>query len=215
MFGVLKFENWRYNIFCENCASGGCRLEPSLMDITAMSSASDTYEGYECAIVAANLHYLTPPRQNQIWCTLKPEYSKERFSYIISQGFLGRICWSGFINELSEEQLQEMFKAEEFYEKVSPIIKHGDSYIYRTDICSFYSPTGTQAVVRHSEDKRQALVVVHSFENAKQLEIGLEGEYSISDSFYDDNIDIQIFGNKLTISPQKDFVGDVILLRRI
>lgn len=136
----------------ENCASGGCRLEPSMMDITDMSSASDTHEGYEAAIVAANLHYLTPTRQNQIWCTLKPEYSKERFSFIISQGFLGRICWSGLIDELSEDQLQEMFNAEEFYEQVSSIIMRGNSYIYRTDKCSFYTPTGSQAVLRYLEE---------------------------------------------------------------
>ncbi|MBR4099504.1 MAG: alpha-galactosidase [Clostridia bacterium] len=211
----IKMKKEIPDLIIENCASGGCRLEPSMMDITAMSSASDTHEGYEGAIVAANLHYVTPPRQNQIWCTLKPEYSRERFSYIISQGFLGRLCWSGLINELSEEQLQEMFKAEEFYEKVSPVIKHGDSYIYRTDICSFYSPTGTQAVVRYSEDKNQALIVAHGLENAKNLEICLDREYIISESLYNDNIDIRICGNKLTISPKKNFVGDVILLQRI
>lgn len=155
-----------------------------MMDITDMSSVSDTHEGYEAAIVAANLHYLTPPRQNQIWCTLKPEYSKERFSFIISQGFLGRICWSGLIDELSEEQLQEMFTAEEFYEEVSPIIMKGNSYIYRTDKCSFYTPTGSQAVLRYSEDKEEALLVVNTFKNAKHIDLSLMGNYVISNGLY-------------------------------
>ena len=84
----IKMKKEIPDLIIENCASGGCRLEPSMMDITAMSSASDTHEGYECAVVAANLHYLTPPRQNQIWCTLKPEYSKKTIlAYNISRLF--------------------------------------------------------------------------------------------------------------------------------
>lgn len=208
----IKMKKEIPDLIIENCASGGCRLEPSMMDITAMSSASDTHEGYEGAVVAANLHYLTPPRQNQIWCTLKPQYSKERFSHIISGGFLGRLCWSGLIAELSKEQFNEMLKAEELYEKVSPIIKRGNSYIYRTDICSFYSPTGTQAVVRYSEDEKEALVVCHSFCQAKQLEIKLKGEYKIKEALYD--IECEIKGNSLILNPHAQFCGNVYLLER-
>ncbi len=200
------------NIVIENCASGGCRLEPSMMDVTSMSSASDTHEGYEAAVVAANLHYLTPPRQNQIWSTLKPEYSPERFSFIISQGFLGRLCWSGLIAELSKDQLNEMFKAEELYSEVAPIIKKGDSYIYRTDSCSFYSPTGTQAVVRYSEDGKNALCVVHSFKDAKQLEINLKGEYRIEKTLYPTKSNVE--NGKLIINPKNDFCGNVYLLKK-
>lgn len=208
----IKMKKEIPDLIIENCASGGCRLEPSMMDITAMSSASDTHEGYEGAVVAANLHYLTPPRQNQIWCTLKPEYSGERFSHIISQGFLGRLCWSGLIAELSQEQFNEMLKAEDFYEKISPIIKRGNSYIYRTDICSFYSPTGTQAVVRYSEDEKSALVVCHSFEDAKKLKIELKGEYKLKESLYESECEIK--DNALTLNPHADFCGNVYLLER-
>lgn len=210
---IKKIKNEIPDFAIENCASGGCRLEPSMMDITDMSSSSDTHEGYEAAIVAANLHYLTPPRQNQIWCTLKPEYSKERFSFIISQGFLGRICWSGLIDELSEEQLQEMFAAEEFYQEVSPIIMKGDSYIFRTDECSFYTPTGSQAVLRYSEDKKEALLVVNTFENAKPIDLKLIGNYVISKTLYQS--DAEIIGDKFSIKNCKDYVGNVFLLKRV
>jgi len=199
-------------IVIESCASGGCRLEPSMMDITEMSSASDTHEGYDCAVVAANLHYLTPPRQNQIWCTLKPEYTKERFMFTIAEGFLGRICWSGLISELSQKQLAELFKAEEFYEKVSPIIKRGNSYIYRTDACSFYSPTGTQSVVRYSEDGEYALVVCHSFKNAKELIIELKGNYVLSESLY--GSECVTDKNILKLTPAADFSGNVYLFKK-
>lgn len=209
----IKMKKEIPDLIIENCASGGCRLEPSMMDISAMSSASDTHEGYEGAVVAANLHYLTPPRQNQIWCTLKPEYSAERFSHIISQGFLGRMCWSGLIADLSKEQLAEMRKAEDFYEKVSPIIKRGNSYIYRTDICSFHSPTGSQAVIRYSEDGSQALVVAHSFEQAKELSAELKNNYAITDSLYENNASIE--GKSFTFNPKADFSANVFLLKRV
>ncbi len=208
----IKMKKEIPDLIIENCASGGCRLEPSMMDITAMSSASDTHEGYEGAVVAANLHYLTPPRQNQIWCTLKPEYSRERFSHIISQGFLGRLCWSGLIADLSKEQFNEMLKAEDFYEKVSPIIKRGNSYIYRTDICSFYSPQGTQAVVRYSEDEKYVLVVCHSFKNTKPLEIKINGKYIIKESLYD--CECEIKDDILTLKPHGDFCGNVYLFEK-
>ncbi len=206
----IKMKREIPDLIIENCASGGCRLEPSMMDITAMSSASDTHEGYECAVVAANLHYLTPPRQNQIWCTLKPEYSKERFSHIISQGFLGRLCWSGLIAELNDAQLQEMFAAEEFYEKVSHIIKRGNSYIYRTAPVSFYTPEGTQAVVRYSEDGNEALVVAHSFNAAAPLEIELKGSFKLKESLYSDGMTLD--GSHLTVTPTADFSGNVFYL---
>ena len=101
---------------------------------------------------------------------------------------------------------------QELYEKVSPIIKRGNSYIYRTDICSFYSPTGTQAVVRYSEDEKEALVVCHSFEQAKPLEIKLKGKYIIKESLYD--CECEIKGNVLTLKPHGNFCGNVYLLER-
>lgn len=210
---VIKIKKEIPDIIIENCASGGCRLEPSMMDITAMSSASDTHDVYEGAIVAANMHYLTPPKQNQVWCTLRPQYDSNRFTHIISTGFLGRLCWSGDICDLSETQLKELFATEKFYEKAAPIIKHGNSYIYRTDMCSFHAPTGTQAVVRYSEDGSRALVVIHTFENMKDMKITLKSNYEITDSLYENTALIN--DGVLEISNMSDFTGNVLILSRV
>ena len=126
---------------------------------------------------------------------------------------MGRICWSGLIDELSEEQLQEMFTAEEFYEEVSPIIMKGNSYIYRTDKCSFYTPTGSQAVLRYSEDKEEALLVVNTFKNAKHIDLSLKGNYVTSKSLYPSQA--VILDEKLSIKNCKDYVGNVFLLKKI
>ena len=208
---VKKIKREIPDIMIENCASGGCRLEPSMMDITAMSSASDTHDVYEGAVVAANLHYLTPPRQNQLWCTLRPQYDATRFTHIISAGFLGRLCWSGDISDLSEAQQKEMFAAEELYGKVSHIIKHGNSFIYRTDKCRFHSTAGTQVVVRYSESGDEALVVVHRFKGAKAIDITLNGDFRIAEKLYPD--DTVAEGNTLHIPQGDDFSGNVYLLK--
>lgn len=199
-------------LIIENCASGGCRLEPSMMDITQISSGSDAHEGYEGAVIVANLHYIAPPRQSSVWCTLKPEYDFNHFSHIISGGFLGRLCWSGNFSNLSKEQMDLVFDAENFYTEVAHIIKKGNSYIYRTDKCSFSNPTGTQAVIRFSENGEKALLVTHSFKNAKELTFNIPKGFKIEKSLYEANA--KIINEAIIISPTKDFQGNVYLLTK-
>lgn len=201
------------DIIIENCASGGCRLEPSMMDVSAMSSCSDTHEVLEIPIVAGGLHYLIPPRQSQVWCSLQRFYPENRTKYIIAGGFLGRLCWSGKLLELSDEQYKMMTDAENLYVKVSPIIKRGTSYVFATDRASFGHPSGTQIVARYSEDESKLLCVVHSMHECKDTEIELRGEYEIVQKLYeDDNITVQ--GNKLSVKNQSDISGNVIYLQK-
>ena len=57
-------------IYIENCASGGHRLEPSLMALSDMASFSDAHECQEIPIIAAALHRVILPAQSQIWAVL-------------------------------------------------------------------------------------------------------------------------------------------------
>ena len=123
---------------------------------------------------------------------------------------MGRLSWSGLIAELDEARLREMFLAEELYERVSHIIKRGNSNIYLTAPVSFYTPEGTQAVVRYSEDGSEALVVAHSFNAAAPLEIELEGSFKLKESLYSGGMTLD--GTRLTITPTTDFSGNVFYL---
>lgn len=201
------------DIIIENCASGGCRLEPSMMDITAMSSCSDTHEVLEIPIVAGGLHYLIPPRQSQVWCSLQRFYDDNRTRYIIAGGFLGRLCWSGKLLELSDEQYKMMTDAERLYIKVSHIIKRGNSYIFATDRASYGHPSGTQIVARYTEDESELLCVLHSMHECKDFEIPLRGEYEIVETLYPDG-GIAVCGDRLSVKGQSDISGNVIHLRR-
>lgn len=200
------------DIIIENCASGGSRLEPSMMGVTAMSSFSDAHECIEVPIVAANMHYLVSPRQSQIWCVLKEDFDERHMRYVIASGFLGRLCWSGYIDRLSDWQIDMLHAAEMFYEKVSDIIKYGRSFVYRTNFINNRNPHGTQAVVRYSKDMSRVLVVCHFFNNAKEIEIELNDNYEIEDSLYSGNFLLKR-SSKLIIEGN-DIDATVLLLKK-
>lgn len=199
-------------IIIENCASGGMRLEPSMMAVTAVSSFSDAHESIDFPIIAANMHYLIPPCQSQVWCTLRKDFDENRFAYTSSAGFLGRLCWSGDITELSDKQMQKIYNAENFYADVSAIIRHGKSKIYRTEKhINFRYPTGTQAVLRYSENGENALLVYHCFEKPEKLVIPLNGSFKTVKTLYDADVTVS---DKIVINEKKEIFGNVILLKK-
>ncbi len=199
------------DLVIENCASGGARLDPMMMGVSAMSSFSDAHECFELPIIAANMHYLISPRQSQVWCVLKDNFDLAHMQYIIAAGFLGRLCWSGYIDKLADWQMDMFYEAEGFYEDVCHIIKCGRSEIFRTDDLNYRYPEGMQAVVRYSDDYDQALVVVHSFTDAK-INIPLRDTYQIEKALYE--VNATIFGDSLTVSG-KSKTGNVYLLKKI
>ena len=105
-----------------------------------------------------------------------------------------------------------MFRAEDLYAEVSDIIKRGDSYVYRTDECSFSDPTGTQAVVRYAEDGKRALLVAHSFRDLKTLTIDIPEGFKIEKSLYKSWATLE--NGKLVLTPNTDFEGNVYLLTK-
>ncbi len=201
------------DIIIENCSSGGMRLDPVMTGITAMSSFSDAHECVEFPAIAANLHYLLPPCQSQIWCVLKPEFDQNRYAYTISTGFLGRICWSGDFATLSVTQLEEVKKAEAMYKEVSHIIRHGKSRIHRTEkLLNFRYPEGTQAVIRYGDDGESALLVYHTFENPAKLSFEIEGKWEVQKNLYPAQISV---GENVVIDEKAPIFGNAVLLKKV
>lgn len=204
------------DLVIENCASGGHRLEPSMLARTAMSSFSDAHELVEIPIIAANLHRLLLPRQSQIWAVLHQADSEQRLIYSLAATFLGRMALSGEIANLTKEQWQIVERAMKFYRRVAPIIKHGASRRFGELGASWRYPQGWQAVVRTSTDNRQALVVVHSFANAPgRVEIPLPGNsmWRVVDEFGSPPAACALANpGLLTLTGLKDFAAHVILL---
>ncbi|HEY8903690.1 MAG TPA: alpha-galactosidase [Chthoniobacterales bacterium] len=201
-------------IVIENCSSGGHRLEPSMLARTAMSSFSDAHETVEIPIIAANLHHLLLPRQNQIWAVLHAADSDRRLVYSLAATFLGRMCLSGEIAELSDAQWQTTLAAQRLYRKVVPIIKRGVSRRFACLGESWRRPRGWQALRRISADGKSALVVVHAFEGAPgEIRVPMpEGNWHISEEF--PRNESQITNGALTCPVEGDFSGRVLLLEK-
>ena len=150
-------------ILIENCSSGGHRLEPSYMGVSDMASFSDAHECPEIPIIAANLHRLILPRQEQIWAVIREEDSLRRITYSLAAATLGALCLSGDILHLTEAQWAQIDRGVAFYRAVGPVIRRGVSRIHRhLATQSWRKPEGWQAVVRTGENG-DTMVIVHTF----------------------------------------------------
>ncbi len=199
-------------IVIENCASGGHRLEPGMIGVTSMSSFSDAHETVEIPIIAANLHRLIPAHKNQVWAVLRPEDSPQRLRYSLAATFLGRMCISGDVVNLSEDRFTILKEAQEFYQSLVPVIRDGRSRITRAGGTSMRYPTGWQAVVRHTADT--ALVVLHAFDQppSEPLRVALpKGAWSLATAFSSATASIE--GVTLVTPPPPPFTGAAWLLK--
>jgi len=151
-------------IILENCASGGHRLEPLMMSKTSMASFSDAHECEEIPVIAANLHRVILPRQSQIWAVIRKEDSLKRIAYSVANTFLGRMCISGDVTELTDAQWDVLDRGIAFYKKIAPIIKNGYTYRYGTEITSYRNLKGWQGVLRVSEEEK-AYALFHVFDS--------------------------------------------------
>lgn len=170
------------DIVIENCSSGGHRLEPSMMELCSMASFSDAHETTAIPIIAANMHRAIKPSQSQIWAVMRSADSDARIYYSICSTFLGRMCLSGDIYDLSEHQWHLIDKGIEFYRLASIIIKNGKTILIESSPMSYNHPVGQQLVIREWQGKK--LVVFHRFEHSK----------AINESFLEGNI-IAKYGN--------------------
>jgi alpha-galactosidase len=165
------------DIIVENCSSGGHRLEPSFLELTSQSSFSDAHEINSIPIIAANLHRVMKPSQSQIWAVIRESDSNNRLYYSIVNTFLGRMCLSGDVLNLTEEQWDIIQEGIQFYHQISDIIKYGKTILYENEIVSYNKPTGEQLVVRELDDK--LLIIAHRFEDSKDMDLDFMKSYNI------------------------------------
>ena len=148
-------------LYIENCASGGHRLEPSLMAVSDMASFSDAHECAEIPIIAAALHRVILPAQSQIWAVLQAKDSLRRINYSLINTFLGVLCLSGDVVHLSEAQWKKVEEGISFYREVRGIIRDGVSAFHGEVSESWRHPEGWQAVIRKAG--KETLAVIHTF----------------------------------------------------
>ncbi len=206
------------DLVMENCASGGHRLEPSFMGLTSMASFSDAHETRDIPVIAANLQRLIQPRQSQIWAVLHAADTGQRLVYLLTGGFLGRLCLSGEIPGLNEAQWALVQRAIQFYGQIAPIIASGTSRVFQKINSSWQHLQGAQAVLRVAEDGKSALVVTHSFgvPMPEEIRFTLPGEnWQVAGCFPSPTSVLQCEGNFITYRPSVEWEGLAINLKRI
>ena len=183
----------------ENCASGGHRLEPSTMELCSMASFSDAHECKSIPIIAANLHRLIKPRQSQIWAVLRAGDDIYRTYYSLISGFLGRLCLSGEIFDLPQENWSIVLDAVKFYDEIKHIINNGFTSVIDCTVKDYSDPAGYQIVLRETEN--EALLIAHTFKNGANPPIG---------KYLENNDIIKMFGSELNA----DFRAVCYLLKK-
>lgn len=204
------------NLVIENCSSGGHRLDQSLMSLASVASGSDAHEGYEIPVLAANLHRLLLPEQNLVWATLRRNDTARRIVYSMAATFLGRVCLSGDLTELSEDQTALVREALAFYHRCVPLIRRGVTTWHGPKLGSYRELTGHQIIRRISADGRGALVVAHRFggNDADLLTLQVGQGWHVERSYHAEPSAPSLDGSVLTFSLPEPFSAAAVLLHR-
>ena len=197
------------DLVMEICASGGHRLTHAWLRQAAMGGFSDAHEGVEIPIIAANTANLIPVRKNQIWAVLRSEDSDCRMHYSLAAGFMGRLCLSGDIANLTNAQFEIVDEAISLYRDAVPVLKDGENHLISKIGLSYVKPSGWQAFVR--TNKSQKLVVVHTFKNSPhKISINLGQGWRLTRAFAH-NATVHVVEEILEVSNLSDFSGMVYL----
>jgi len=203
------------DLVIENCSSGGHRLEPSMMALTAMSSSTDAHETPDIPLISAHLLQLIPASQNQIWAVIRPTDTPQRVAYSLAAAFLGRMCLSGDVHSLDDTQWSLLRVGITFYNQVAPIIAVGSWTRHGEWSPSYRHLTGWQIVICHAPTLGRTLVVWHQFGGpATTAEISLPATAAgrIIARYSDLPDDVQVTSGKLTVTLARPESGGVILL---
>jgi alpha-galactosidase len=184
-----------------------------------MGSFSDAHETREIPIIAANLQRLILPRQSQIWAVLRQKDTAQRLAYSLAAAFLGRMCLSGEVHDLSPTQWKLTVSAMELYRRVYPIIRDGHSTFLGQTGKSWRHPQGWQAVLRTSKNGQRALLVAHTFGKSfpKMVQIPLaKSGWKIEDSWPEkQGLTASLQGKSLKLVLNGEFRAIILSLHRI
>ena len=150
---------------------------------------------------------------------LRKDDDSKRLHYSLACTFLGRMCLSGDIYDLTEAQWSIVQEAIALYKECAPVIKSGRNFRFGPHVISYNHLQGWQAVCRKCEDGKQMLVVLHTFEQcADCVRIALPGDaadkWKLAKIFCRENVKFDIQDNQFRIQSPEDYEGVVCLLEK-
>lgn len=188
------------DLVIELCASGGLRSTPAWLQVADMVSFSDAHETDAGAIVAANLHRLVPPRMLQIWSCVNAAQTPAQTVFSLAKSFLGRMCLSGDILELSDAQQALVRRAVRFYRACVPLIRDGETRQLKNTFKSYARPRGVLAVLR--TDREYAMLALFSFGQKKSVRIESKSlcDYRLVDCFSETDAQVTLDAGSATFA---------------
>ena len=198
----------------ENCSSGGHRLEPGMVALTAMSSFSDAHETPDIPLIAADLTRVVPAARNQIWAVLRHTDSADRLAYSLAATFLGRMCLSGDVDKLDARQWTLVRAAIDLHRRSARELPKAIFRTTRATGPSRTQPEGVQAVLRHVPGAKTARVIWHGFKGATSpLEVSLPpGRWKVTGHLGSRRPQVSVKRGVLTLRAPADWTGGVLEL---
>lgn len=198
------------NLIIENCSSGGHRMEPSSMALADVNSISDAHESLCNPIISANFLDFSLPQTNLIWAVIRHDDTENRLFYSLCSAFLGRLCLSGDIMDLSPNHSKVIKDALAFYKFVKPFLKINDFKRFGRPVLSYANPIGEQAIV--FKDNQRYLVIAHGFAKSKPLEINFPSNFVIEEDFGKTDI-VDCSNKQLKINFDDDYQAVSLVLQ--
>jgi len=109
----------------ENCASGGLRMDYAQLAVTQLQSTSDQQDPLRYPPIAAAAATAATPEQAAVWAYPQPEFTPDEIAFTLTGALLGRVHLSGFLDRMSEEQLELVRSAISVYRRIRPEISDG------------------------------------------------------------------------------------------
>ncbi|OAM86917.1 hypothetical protein AW736_25890 [Termitidicoccus mucosus] len=213
---LVRLRDGLPDLVIETCASGGHRLEPSWLALSALGSATDAHETPDIPVIAASRPRLILPAQSQIWAVLRASDSPQRLAYSLAATFLGRMCLSGDIGALDETQWGLVRDGLAAYREAVPLIRDGQWRTRRETGPSWQHPRGWQLAAARDEAAQTVLVVWHRFaggQNEVTHALPAPGAWRLAREF-SERPAVALDGGALTLADTREWTGGVALLRR-
>ena len=106
------------DLVLESCASGGMRSDYAMLSRFQLQSTSDQQNFLRYPPIAAAAPVAIAPEQAASWAYPQPGWSDEEIAFTLCNALLGRIHLSGFIDGMSESQLQLVAEAITVYKRI-------------------------------------------------------------------------------------------------
>ncbi len=139
-----------------------------MMRLCSQASFSDAHEISSIPLIAANMHRVIRPEQSQIWAVLRASDTPERICYSLIATLFGRMCLSGDIYDLSQEQWKLIEEGMEFYRCCADVIQKGKTILISAPQTAYNEPKGEQLVIREFGNRR--LAILHRFGQSEYRE---------------------------------------------